>query len=151
MGIILSLMVLMPGVVYQWSARHLYLRGIPNFYTRPPQEMVHSLREVADERGVVIGQLKRDVGELEAALAEAQTRRGSWIMDGGVDAADTSTLEHDLEAVRGMPSRFLDWPWVHISCSLQVTAHPTFPLFTHSTYHCSYLCRLAMRIQQQLL
>lgn len=52
---------------------------------------------MAEERGAVIGLLRREVGELEAALADAQERRSAW-MDDMAPAADP-ILEGKLDKV----------------------------------------------------
>lgn len=51
-----------------------------------------------DERGAVIGLLKREVGELEAALADAEARRGVWLEEGA--PASNPHLEGQLEKVQ---------------------------------------------------
>lgn len=52
---------------------------------------------MAEERGAVIGLLRREIGELEATLLDAQERRSAW-MDEMAPAADP-ILEGRLDEV----------------------------------------------------
>lgn len=54
-----------------------------------------------DDRGAVIGLLKREVEDLKAALSDAETRRGVW-MDEGAPVIDPH-LEIELEKVPTTP------------------------------------------------
>lgn len=61
------------------------------------QETARVLRQVADERSAMIGMLQREVKELEAALADAEERRGTWMAE-GAPAVDP-ILEEKLDKV----------------------------------------------------
>lgn len=65
------------------------------------QETARSLRGVVDERGAVIGLLKRELEDMKGALSDAETRRGVW-METGAPTIDPR-LEIELDKVLAIP------------------------------------------------